>query len=131
MPTSIPGADEADCVASPATASSTAAARAMRLRTYRLRRLGRERAAEPFGERDLGLPAEDLAGTRDVGLANLRIVLGQGLVDDLALRAGRLEHDVRELEKRELVRIPHVDRHVLGARREQVEAADQVVDVAE
>src|SRR5262245_57687054 len=31
------------------------------------------------------LPAEQLAGARDVGLAELRVVLGQRLVDDRAL----------------------------------------------
>src|SRR3954453_15565236 len=61
-------------------------------------------------ELDLGLPAENVLGQRDVGLPDLRIVGGQRLVDDLGLRAGDLEHRLGQLEQRELVRVADVDR---------------------
>src|SRR3954447_3456944 len=48
-------------------------------------------APQAFPEPDLGLPPEDLLGQRDVGLADLRIVRGQRLVDDLGLRTGHLD----------------------------------------
>ena len=48
-----------------------------------------ERLSQPVLERDPGLPAEDLAGPRDVGLAHLRIVGRKALEDDL--RAGARE----------------------------------------
>jgi hypothetical protein len=64
-------------------------------------------------------------------LADLRIVHGQRLEDDLALRPGHLQHRLGELENRELARVAEVDRVVLFARRKRIEAADHVVDVAE
>src|SRR5690349_13042589 len=50
-----------------------------------------DRASQPFLEIDLWLPAQDLARERDVGLALLRIVGGQRLVDDLRLRPRDLD----------------------------------------
>src|SRR5262245_62352314 len=91
-----------------------------------------EPAAEPLFEVDLGRPAEDLAGARDVGPAYLRVVGRERLEDDLTCRARDADHRLRELEHRHfVVRVAEVHRQVLSARREQVEAADQVVDVAE
>src|SRR5919199_3082932 len=40
-------------------------------------------ASQPLAQLHLRFPSEDLAGQRDVGLADLRIVGGQRLVDDL------------------------------------------------
>src|SRR4029078_10887092 len=48
-------------------------------------------------ELDLGLPAEHLAGARDVGLAHLRVVDGEGLEDDLGLRARDADDRLGEL----------------------------------
>src|SRR5438105_1274840 len=129
--TGFAGALVAASTATPAAAVRVAAITASRLDTYRLRPDRGDRAAQPVLELDLGLPAEALARLRDVRLANLRIVLRKGLEDDLALRAGHLQDDVRELEQGELLRVAEVDGIVLVAHREQVEAADQVVDEAE
>src|SRR5262245_38668582 len=117
--------------ATTATAATAAAAASRRLHTYGLLVQRRDRPAQPFLEPDLRLPAEDLARSGDVRLPDLRIVLGQRLEDDLALRPRDPHHHLGELEQRELVRIADVDRHVLVAVREQIEAADQIVDVAE
>src|SRR5204863_5145333 len=93
--------------------------------------LRRERSALTVLERDRGLPAEHGACTRDVRLAHLRVVDGERLEDDLALRSGRLDHPLGELEERVLRRVADVHRQVLSALDEEVEAADQVVDIAE
>src|SRR5204863_9184702 len=78
-----------------------------------------------------GLPAENLARTRDVRLPNARVVDRQGLVDDVALRSGDLDYRLRQLVERELARIPDVDREMLVRLREQDQTSDEVVDVAE
>ena len=78
-----------DGATSPATRAATAARtpRAAYLRTDLLQ--GRKHSAQAFLELDLGLPAEQLLGARDVGLPDLRVVDGQRLEDDLARRLGR------------------------------------------
>src|SRR5581483_8233083 len=116
-----------------ATAARAAAATTIRLRT-RWTGLGLERRDRPtqaFLELDLWLPAEDLARAGDVRLPHLRVVLRQRLEDDLALRVGEPDDELRELEQRELGWVADVDRMMLVAAGEQVEPADQVVDVAE
>src|SRR5690349_13819214 len=90
-----------------------------------------EQAGEPFLERDLGRPAEQLLGARDVRLALHGVVDPQGLEDDLARRAGDPLDDLRQLEQRPLVGVAEVDRQVLAALREEDDSPDQVVDVAE
>ena len=86
---------------------------------------------EAVVERDLRLPAEQLAGARDVGLALLRVVGRQRLVDDLAAAAPDLDHLLGQLEQGELLRVADVHRHVLAALGQQDQPADQVVDVTE
>src|SRR5256714_8523377 len=76
---------------------------------------GREHPSEPLLQLDLRLPAEHLLGPSDVRLADLRIVDREGLVDDLARRAGDAEHGLGELVERELARIPDVHRQGLPA----------------
>src|SRR5687767_7103976 len=80
----------------------TATARAMRLNTYWLPSECRQHPPQAFLEIDLGRPAKDFLGARDVGLTYLRIVHGQCLEDDLALRTGHLQDGLGELENREL-----------------------------
>src|SRR5262245_17139515 len=48
----------------------------------------REGRAQPLLDVDARLPTEEGAGPRDVRLAHLGVVLGQGLEDDLAGGAG-------------------------------------------
>src|SRR5918911_2069436 len=98
MPTSMCRLAPTAGTARPATATAAAAASATRLHTYRLPTERREHAAQTFVEVDLRLPAEDLLRPGDVGLALLRVVDRQRLVDDLARRAGDLEHLLRELD---------------------------------
>ena len=83
----------------------------------------REPSPEPSGEKapqalvelDLGLPAEQLRGAGDVGLAHLRVVDRQRLEDDLGLASPvTLDDRLGELEQRELVRVADVDRQVLA-----------------
>src|SRR2546421_3968823 len=78
---------------------------------------GREHPSEPLLQLDLRLPAEHLLGPSDVRLADLRIVDREGLVDDLARRAGDAEHGLGELVERELARIPDVHRQGLAPLR--------------
>src|SRR5262245_57453815 len=77
------------------------------------RRVWRDRAAESVFELDLRCPSEQLAGAGDVGLAYLRVVHRQGLVDHLAFRRRNADYSLGELVERELVRIADVDGKVL------------------
>src|SRR3954462_14501842 len=65
----------------------------------------RQHAPQPLLELDLRLPAQHLPGSGGVGVANLRIVDGQPLVDDLALRRRDVDNCLRELQNRKLVRV--------------------------
>src|SRR5262245_48048256 len=69
-----------------------------------------ERLAQPLLERHLGLPAQDLPGACDVGLADLRIVHGQGLLHDPAPRTRETDDLLGELPDRHLVGVADVDR---------------------
>src|SRR5262245_3653292 len=84
-----------------------------------------EETRQPLVEADLGLPAEDLLRAGDVGLANLRIVDGESLEDDLARRSRDADDGLRELEQRHLVGVPEVHGQVLVARCEQEETANE------
>src|SRR3954452_16459337 len=57
---------------------------------------------EPLPKGDLGLPAQQLASERDVGLADLRVVGGERFVHDLRPRAGDVDDRLGELEQGEL-----------------------------
>src|SRR4030095_9279548 len=59
-------------------------------------------AGETFAEVDLGAPAEDFGGERDVGPAPRRIVDGQRLEHDLGARSCDLEHGAGEVQHGEL-----------------------------
>src|SRR5262245_9520862 len=122
-------AEGATSPARTASATATSAAKTTRLRMDALHR--RQHPAQAFLEVDLRLPAEQLLGARDVRLADQWVVDRQGLEDDLARRLRDPKYRLGELEDRELARVAEVDREVLLSDREQVEAADQVVDVAE
>src|SRR5882724_8808536 len=71
-----------------------------------------DRAAQALAQIDLRLPAQQVAGKGDVRLADLGIVGGQRLEDDLRPRPGQLDHRLRELQQRELVRVADVHRLV-------------------
>src|SRR5512146_2033317 len=114
-----------------ATATSIAASAAPPLRTCRVPPERRQRTAQAFVERDLGLPAEELPRARDVGLPHLRVVDRQGLEHDLARRPGGREDSLGQLEDGVLAGVADVDRQVLAGLGEQDQAPDQVVDVAE
>src|SRR5688572_7956244 len=90
-----------------------------------------QRAAEPFAQLDLGLPAELLARERDVGPAHLRIVGRERLVDDRRARAGDLDDLLGELEQRELVRIADIDRVVQPGLGQADDPVDEVRHEAE
>src|SRR6266487_3039306 len=119
--------------ATPSVAARTSAAvkTPIRLRNDGLPAEALQHAAQTVLELDLGLPAEQLTGTRDVGLPDLRIVDRQCLVNDLALRARHPQHGLGQLVHRELVRVAEVDRQVLARFGERDEPTDEVVDVAE
>ena len=78
-----------------------------------------------------GLPAQDLLGQRDIGLAHLRVIGRERLEDDLRLRARDLDHRLRELQQRELVGVADVDRLVVARLGEGDHPSDEIVDVAE
>src|SRR5437016_8705535 len=115
--------------ARPAATTSAAAKAPIRLCNERLPFEGAEHPAQALLELDRRLPAEQLAGARDVRLPHLRVVDGEGLVDDLALRAGDAEDGLRELVEGELARVPEVHRQVLPGFGEQEKPANQGVDV--
>src|SRR5581483_11294946 len=90
-----------------------------------------QQPAEALFETDLRLPAEQLFRPGDVRAALLRVVDRQRLEDDLAARPRQALDRLRQLEQRALLGVADVDGQVLVALREQHDAADQVVDVAE
>src|SRR4051812_44860796 len=66
-------------------------------------------AGQSFPQLDLGLPSKPGLGECDIGLTLRRIVLGQGLVDDLRRRVGDLDHELGQLPHGELVGVADVD----------------------
>src|SRR5438552_3805294 len=90
-----------------------------------------ERAAQAVRERDPGLPAQERARARDVGLPHARVVEGQRARDDAALRAGQRDDRLRQLADGELVGIADVDGVDLVRRDEAEEAVHEIGDVAE
>src|SRR3712207_595633 len=116
---------------SAATAAAAIVATAIVLRTEKLPSHRCNHPVEALVEPDLGFPAEHLARARDVGLANLGVVDRQCLEHDRTLRRSDFQNLLRQLEQRPLLRVPEVDGKVFSALGEQVEAANQVVDVAE
>src|SRR5262245_46887577 len=77
-----------------------------------------QRELEALLQRHLGLPPELGARPRDVGLADLRVVDGERLLDDPAPRLRELLHLLREGQDRELARVADVDGVVLARLRE-------------
>src|SRR5262245_35357875 len=117
------GAARADDAARQEAAATAAAHTRKALRTDCFG-LGRgQHPAKTLLELHLGLPAEQLLRPRDVRLADLRVVDRQRFVHDLALRAGQPYNGLGKLEQRELAGIADVDREMLAAPGEQVEAA--------
>src|SRR6478735_7004239 len=90
-----------------------------------------DRAAQAFAQVDLGLPGQEVAGAADVRPADLGVVRGQRLVDDLRRAAGDLDDGLGQLEERELRGVADVDRVVLAGLGQRDDPADEVVDVAE
>src|SRR4051794_18860417 len=90
---------------SAATQTSSAPTPPKRLNTDRCPPERGHHAAQSLLERDPGVPPEDLLRPGDVRLSLLRIVDGQRLEEDLALRSADAKDGLRELEQRELVRI--------------------------
>jgi hypothetical protein len=93
-------------------------------------------------DRPAGLPVEGLLGTRRVGAALLRVVLGEALMDDIdAARdwfaIGALDllddiaHELRKLKYGKLVAVTDVDRARLGRVHERDQPVDEIVDVLE
>src|SRR5262245_40203535 len=93
----------------------------------------RDGLLETRHELDARLPAELLAGKRDVRPTLLGIVRRQRLVEDLRARAGQLDGQSSEFRDRELVWIAEIDRpdELFRRSHETEEAVDEVVDVAE
>src|SRR5687768_9909036 len=113
---------DADGTASSTTAATTSRnpSAGLRNRCFPQRRV---QLAQPLVETHFGLPPEYLLCPRDVGLAHLRIVDRQRLVDDLAAAAPHLEHLLGELEQSELLRVADVDGEMLAALGERDQAA--------
>src|ERR687888_26705 len=70
------------------------------------------RRAFLFRAEDLTVRLEAVPRARDVRLANLRVVDGERLVDDLALGARDAQDCLGELVQRELVRVADVHRQM-------------------
>src|SRR4029450_3345214 len=117
--------------ATPAATRSNTRVRATRLNTHWLPSEAGHDPAQALLELDLGLPAENLRCARDVRLACLRVVDGQGLEDDLASRPSHADDGFRELQDRKLVRVPEIGWQVLLAHRQEIHPVDQVVHVTE
>src|SRR6266446_567582 len=87
--------------------------------------------AEAVLASDLWLPAQQRAGTSDVGPPHARVVLRQRLVDDRALAAGQLQNFLGKIENAQFVRIAEVDRLVEVGKEQAIDALDEVADEAE
>src|SRR5262249_48205099 len=87
-------------------------------------------AGETFAEVDLRTPAEHVVRERDVGTTAHRIVERERLEHDLRGRAGDVEHCLRQLEHRELVRVPDVHRTDPVGGEQRGDAPHLGVDVA-
>src|SRR3954453_12398036 len=124
-------APSATSVTASATATASDERRTLDTKRFRLSSERVEQAAKSLLEAYLGLPPQNLTRPRDVGLAHLGVVDRQRLEDDLAGRAGGLDHGLRQLQQRHLLRVADVDGQVLLALRQRDQSADQVVDVAE
>ncbi len=83
-------------------------------------------SSETFGSQPSSVRARVMSGWRTLGSS-----VGQRLVDDLALRAGHVDDEPRDLLDRHLLRVPDVDRVVLLREHQTDEAVHEVADVAE
>src|SRR5215210_3265536 len=128
MPLDAPAAGTQTSVAARA---ATTTRKRLDTRRLAIRRLRVEQPPQPLFELDLRLPAEDLLRARDVGSSNLGVVDRQRLVDDLARGPRDADHRLREIAHGALTGVAEVHGQAFPARREQEDAADQVVDVAE
>jgi hypothetical protein len=90
-----------------------------------------KRASQALTQFDFRLPLQQVAGERDVGLALLRVIDGQRLVDQLRGRACELFDDLRQFEQGELVRVAYVHRVVVAGLGQRDDPADQIVHVGE
>ena len=88
---------------------------------------------QAFAERDLWLPVQLAAGQGDIGLALRRIVGRQRPVDEFGLRAGQFDHQLRQLQDRELAGVAEVHRarKIVRTVHHPDDAFHQVVPVAE
>src|SRR5437763_3725115 len=91
----------------------------------------RDRALEPFPQRNRRLPVEKTACERQVRPALRGVVDGQWLVHDLGARTGQLEDHLRQFEHGEFAVVADVDRPDCIAVEECEETPDLVLDVAE
>src|SRR5678816_1742362 len=129
MPTSMCCFACAAGTARPAATRTIAVMTTIRLGNNRLPAEARQHPAQALLQVDLRLPAQQLARAGDVGLAYLRIVHGQCLVDDVALRPRDPDDRLGELIEGELVRIADVHGQMLAGLRQRNEPADEVVHV--
>src|SRR5882724_9213065 len=113
MPISMCTLADAAGTHKPAATKAIAAATPIRLDNDRLPSETRQHAMQAFLELYLRLPPEQLAGSGDVRLPDLRIVDGQRLVDDLALRPGDAEDDLGQLVQSELTGIAEIHGQLL------------------
>src|SRR3954469_24560224 len=86
-----------------------------------------DRPPQPLAQLHRGFPAEQLTRERDVRLADLRIVGGKRLEDDLRARARDLDHGLGQLEERELVRVADVHGLVHTGFGEPDDPVDEVI----
>src|SRR3569623_2692029 len=77
---------------------------------------------QPFANADLRLPPEHRTRACDVGLANLRIVLGEPPLDQRGRCLRQLAHHLRQLAHGVLVRVPEVRRIVVTLQEAAVDA---------
>src|SRR4051794_15704858 len=135
MPTRMYREPSAGLAVAAATSAAATASMTPHLAISGLDRFLAERAQpapETLFEVDLRRPTQNLTGTRDVRAADLRIVDGKRLEDDVARRPADANHRLGQLEHRHLVvGVADVHGQVLVARHQGVEAPDQVVDVTE
>src|SRR2546423_14943905 len=90
-----------------------------------------DRPPQAVLERHPRLPLEGLARATDVGLAHLRVVGGERLLDDRAAAAREPQHELGELAYGELVRVADVRRIRPATLEQPYDPIDQVVHVAE
>src|SRR5947207_12450322 len=90
-----------------------------------------QRSLHAFVAIDVWLPAEELAGSRDIGPADFGIVLRQRLEGNRALASRQGNSLAGEIQDRHFMRVAQVDRIMEVGRQKPINPFDEIGYIAE